>query len=280
MQNGIDLTKLQHLGLTERESKVYVALVSRGPVLPKQIPALTPVPRAKIYETLYRLLQLGLITERHLDQKKYYEAVPPDDAIQHLLASSELEMETRRQAGAQLQSELMAIFQARRGANAQDYFKFLQNPTQIIRINEELQRGLRAELMAFVKPPYVMNPDLDANLSQLEALKRGVQYRCIYEVENLQLSDRRHRPQVLPYVNAGEQARVFQELPIKLAIFDRRISLLQFVDLKLPERRTTIMIDNTGIATTFAACFEYYWQQSVPFLEFLRANPPVQDLDG
>jgi HTH-type transcriptional regulator, sugar sensing transcriptional regulator len=275
MQNQIDLTKLQLLGLTERESKVYLALVSRGPVLPKQIPALTPVPRAKIYETLYRLLQLGMITERHLDKKKYYEAVPPNDAIKHLLSSGEEEMEARRQAGAQLQDTLMAMFHASRGTSAQDYFKFLQNPTQIVRLNEELQRGLQQELIAFVKPPYVMNPDLEANASELDALKRDIRYRCIYEVENLRHSEKRQRPQVLPYVEAGEEARVYSELPIKLAVFDRRISLLQFVDQNLPERRTTIVIDNAGIAAAFAACFEFYWQQSITFEEFRHSDPVV-----
>lgn len=114
MHPQIDLTELQQLGLTERESKVYVAMVSRGPVLPREIPALAAIPRAKTYETLHRLLHLGLITERRVERKKLYEAVRPDDAIQHLLTLSERETEARRQTGVRLEAQLMAVYHAGR----------------------------------------------------------------------------------------------------------------------------------------------------------------------
>jgi sugar-specific transcriptional regulator TrmB len=121
MRIEVDLKRLQELGLTERESKVYCALISREPILMTEISSATSMRQSKVSETLHRLLQLGLVIVRPVGRKKFYEAVRPDDAVQHLLLRNEKEMERRRQTAAQLEQQLMSVYNASRGApSAQD----------------------------------------------------------------------------------------------------------------------------------------------------------------
>jgi sugar-specific transcriptional regulator TrmB len=270
MRIEVDLKKLQELGLTERESKVYCALISHQPILMTEISSVTSIRQSKVSETLHRLLQLGIVIVRPVGRKKFYEAVRPDDAVQHLLLRNEKEMELRRQTAAQLEQQLMSVYNASRGTpSAQDYFTFLQNPTQIIRLVEELESKAQSETLWFVKGPYVT--DTSIHEAELQALRRGVRYRGIYEASEPGNREDWER-NVLPYVKAGEEARVHPALPMKLAVLDRRVSLVGFMDKSFPEHRTTIVIENEGIAAAFAVCFESYWQQSVPIEVFLGSR--------
>ncbi len=276
MQREVDLKELQHLGLTERESKVYLALVSQGPTLPLEIQSITSIQRSKIYETLHSLLQLGFIIERPVQKKKLYEAIRPDEVVQHLLMQRSREMDQCERIGNQLEQRLTSLFNASyREKSAKDYFTFLQNPTQILRLWDELRTNAESEVLTFVKAPYI-NPGNGSDPEQiikaeLNALNRGVRYRGIYQADEM-LDAERLRTEVLPCVEAGEDARVYPDLSIKLTIFDRRVSYFGFIDEAFPQRITAILIDNRGIAMAFAACFEFYWRMSTPLADFLRTG--------
>jgi sugar-specific transcriptional regulator TrmB len=71
---------LMQLGLSQYESKCYVALLGDFPAKPYQIGKTAGIPSAKIYEVISRLEQKGLIAEISGDEKTY---VPkdPDMAI-------------------------------------------------------------------------------------------------------------------------------------------------------------------------------------------------------
>jgi len=276
MKTTIDPKDIQRLGLTEREAKVYVALVNHGPLLPKQIPTITLIPQGKTYEILHRLQNRGLVTRCTINLKKLFEAVRPDDVVQSLLIRHEHEIEASRQAAARLEVQMMSVFNEVRGTpSVQSYFTFLQNSAQILRTVKELQEKAQEEILGFNKAPYVMKLEVPSSDDlQIVTMRRGVRYRTIYEADELQHSPEFVQKYVLPFVQAGEEARVCPELSIKLAVFDNQFTLFQFVDKHLPEHRTSVIIENEGVALCFAACFEFHWQKSVPIMEFLSSLPP------
>jgi sugar-specific transcriptional regulator TrmB len=271
MQTKIDLKDLQRLGLTDRESRVYYTLVVNGPNPIHEITAATAIPRAKIYENFRKLLQLGLIVERTVDGKKLYEAVRPDDAMSHLISCRAEEMEQYHRTAAKVSEELMAVFESNcHTFRAQDYFTFLQNPEQIRRYLEELQRKAQSEVLWFNKAPdFLVNYPSEWTF---EALRRGVRYREIVEVDQA-MNKGYLQAQVFPYLSESYESRIHPSLAVKLIVFDGRTSLFQFVDEDTPPHRTTIVIENRGIAIAFATCFEKYWQESIPLDDFLRNHP-------
>ena len=86
------LDALRLLGLTEYQSKAYLGLLLIGsseskssataPMIAKQV----GIPQPKIYNTLERLEERGLVQSNHERPKKYY-ALPPSSSLSRLLQS-------------------------------------------------------------------------------------------------------------------------------------------------------------------------------------------------
>ncbi len=78
---------LQGFGLTEYESKLYVALLAGGPSTVNQLQFSSRVPRTKVYQTALQLMKKGAVKE--LDGKPVrFEAMPPE-VFESVLADRE-----------------------------------------------------------------------------------------------------------------------------------------------------------------------------------------------
>src|SRR4030042_3282975 len=73
---------LQELGLTQRESKVYLALLELGSTTTGPIIKRSEVPNSKIYEILESLQNKGLVSWITKGKTKYFQATSP----KHLLS--------------------------------------------------------------------------------------------------------------------------------------------------------------------------------------------------
>ncbi len=69
---------LQQLGLTEAESKVYLALLELGPSLAGQLSRKTGLHRRNIYDITERLIQKGIIGYIIKNNRRFFEASPPE----------------------------------------------------------------------------------------------------------------------------------------------------------------------------------------------------------
>ncbi|HOT04030.1 MAG TPA: helix-turn-helix domain-containing protein [Methanolinea sp.] len=75
---------LKSLGLTKYEALVYVGLLKVSGATATDIHEISGVPRASVYPVLDRLIQKNLVSVSHTTPKRF-EAVPPEDGIDHLL---------------------------------------------------------------------------------------------------------------------------------------------------------------------------------------------------
>jgi predicted transcriptional regulator len=81
----IPLTEsLKSLGLTKYEALVYIGLLKVSGATATDIHEISGVPRASVYPVLDRLIQKNLVSVSHATPKRF-EAVPPEDGIDHLL---------------------------------------------------------------------------------------------------------------------------------------------------------------------------------------------------
>jgi len=69
---------LLSLGLTETESKVYIALLKKGTSLAGKITKEIGIHRRTVYDAIERLVEKGLVSYITEDNKKYFEAVNPE----------------------------------------------------------------------------------------------------------------------------------------------------------------------------------------------------------
>ena len=73
---------LQKIGLTNNESKIYLALLNRRNCLVSQLVAETKLNRTHIYDRLEKLIDKGLVSYIIMSEKKYFNAVSPNKLLQ------------------------------------------------------------------------------------------------------------------------------------------------------------------------------------------------------
>ena len=68
----------KYTGLSEYEAKSYISLVLEGPVEARKLSMVSGVPRTKVYGTLRKLVERGLVVEMPLEPRKFYVNQPTD----------------------------------------------------------------------------------------------------------------------------------------------------------------------------------------------------------
>jgi sugar-specific transcriptional regulator TrmB len=219
-----------------------------------------------VYETLKKLWQMGFLEQQVAGRRKIYTAVDPEIAIQRVLEHGREREEARRERGQELAAKLTPVFLTAQAATSElAYVSFIRNPRLIGRRFIQLQEQVHREILLFSKGPYALSPQ--DNTYELDALKRGVTVRVIYELgeavgQELQTTIQR-------YVASGEQVRVHPELPVKLAIFDRRTVLLSMNDPATTQpSMITLVIEHPDMALIVRKSFESYWSEAIEWKLF------------
>jgi len=126
-----------------------------------------------------------------------------------------------------------------------------------------LQHQAERDFMAFDRPPYYSD---SANPLEGLALDRGVVWRAIYTAESF--GGENAWGELASLGELGEQARITQNLPIKLAIADRRIAL---VSLTLESGETDALVtESQPLVDALCELFEHRWDRATP----VRSDAP------
>jgi HTH-type transcriptional regulator, sugar sensing transcriptional regulator len=260
--NDVDASPLVELGLTGYEASAYLALTTRGRATGAEVARLASLPRQRIYDVLDGLVTRGLASVEP-GRPARYQAVAPEEAVGSLLAAQRAELERLEREAAQAVARLTPAFRAGREENDPlDYIEVLREPAAIGKRFSELEASVEREILVFTKPPYAIEPA--DNVAGLELLARGVEARSVYErslyADDAQVAAVRH------FVERGEQARVVDELPLKLVLIDERIALFTMEDPVAGTRGLTIMIvEHPAFARLLKLAFERVWETGEEF---------------
>jgi HTH-type transcriptional regulator, sugar sensing transcriptional regulator len=253
---------LLDLGLTGYEASAYVALTRRERATGAEVARLARLPRQRIYDVLDGLVGRGLATIEP-GRPARYTAVEPAAAIAALLSARRTELERLEQDAAAAVALLTPAY--RDGRSARDplnYIEVLRDPAAIGKRFAELEAAAESEILVFTKPPYAVEPA--ENVAGLQLLSRGVEARSVYE--RSVYDDPAVIDAVRFFVAAGEQARVVDELPLKLVVIDERVALFTMEDPVSGHTDLTIMIvEHQALARLLKLAFEHVWQHGEPF---------------
>ena len=81
--------KLEEIGLTKSEVKVYISLLELGPSTTGPIVDKSKTANSKIYLILEKLIDKGLVTYFKQEVLRYYKAAPPSQIIRYLKEKQE-----------------------------------------------------------------------------------------------------------------------------------------------------------------------------------------------
>jgi DNA-binding CsgD family transcriptional regulator len=147
--------------------------------------------------------------------------------------------------------------QARPTAQPHEVVEVVTTREATLRRWEQLQRSARHEVRSFDRPPYVMNAD---NQVEREMLAAGVTYRAVYHRDGFAVPGRPARIRAM--IEAGEQARLTENVPVKMFIADNRLGLIPLEVAGSAD--ASLLIHESSMLDTLIALFDLVWERAIP----------------
>src|SRR5262249_33337990 len=265
------VAELTQLGLTTYEARAYVALLGRDSFTAAQISRQAGLPRQRIYDVLGSLVEKGLASSRPGAVVKY-AAVAPQLAVDRLVAEHRRRLEDLERAGAHTVDDLGPAY--RSGLEHTDPLEYIEVLRDARAINErfgELQASVKDEILVFTKPPYATQPQ--ENVEGLKVTSRH-RARSVYELSAF--ADPAFIAGVERFIEAGEEARFVETLPLKLVIIDETIVMFGMQDPVGSGGDLTIMVvEHPSLAQVLKTSFESTWARGLT-IEQATAAPAAR----
>jgi HTH-type transcriptional regulator, sugar sensing transcriptional regulator len=225
---------LKELGLTDAESKVYLALLEIGPSLAGQISRKTGIHRRNIYDITERLIKKGLIGYIIKNNRKLFEAANPQ-RLREILDEKQKALDENI-------ADLNFLYQKTKEKQETNFYKGLEGlktvfEDQLAESNKEILI-LGASQSAFeILPFYFKWYDLDR-------VKKKIKVRIIASEKlnkHIPLSEIRYLPQ--KYAN-----------PLAINIYQDKVAIILW-----KKEPIAIVIKNSEIADSYRKYFELTW---------------------
>ena len=277
------LKRFKDMGFSSYETKSYLSLLEKDTLTVSEVSKIAGIPRTNAYEALAKLLSRGMCAAKPGQTKKYTATDPKllkEKFLAEVQTACQTELETlkekegevlqRRQA---TEDEISAVLEeltpqyenSRLETNPLDYIEIIKDPYQIHKRFLQLVAGAKEEILVFTKAPYsVPREKLEEQIDQeSDVLKRGIRCRSIYEIPREGEQKRWLLETINRAVTAGEEARVLDELPMKMAIFDSRIVIYVLEDpVSKQPSVTTQVVEHRTLAKSLKMLFESLWEQA------------------
>lgn len=269
MDDRATVDRLVRLGLTTYEARAYVTLVRRDSFTAAQIARTAGLPRQRIYDVLASLVEKGLASARPGTVVKY-AALAPELAVERLVASRRTEMAALERDAGDIIGRLGPEFQAGRAhSDPLEYIEVLRDRGAINERFAELQAAVKEEILVFTKPPYATPPQ--ENVEGIEVARTHVA-RSIYE--HTVLDDPAMAAGIRRFIDAGEEARFVDHVPLKLVIIDEAIVMFGMQDPVAGTQDLTIMVvEHPALAHTLKLAFNRVWERGLDYDAAYAARP-------
>lgn len=275
MDNSKYLRAFMEVGLTEREAKIYITLLSGRMFTASDLQKEVNIPRTKIYEVLNKMVSRNICTEKKLGKNKMYEAVEPKLAMERIYENYKNELNQKKEIIDQLSEVFTPVFENSKAIiDPLDFIEVMEEKTQIHRRYIKSVRNTRIEMLTFNKGPYAS--DNKERLKEQEdeeakLLKRGGSSKGIYQFKEFKDIDWLYES-IKMSVRDGEKARVVESLPIKMLIFDdEKVMFPLEQPIKTSNDLTMIYIEHKQLAAACRILFDHMWNSGIDFEEFEKS---------
>lgn len=247
---------LEVLGVSADDERIYRSLLRQPGISVAELGRAVGRRPDSIRLALDRLESVGLVTR--LGSTGGLAPTRPDVAVDVLVSR-------RQQELARVQVEARTLLEElpdERSGEPGEHLEIVRGREAVAHRFLQLEQTTRHELLVLDRPPYAQDA-AEPNLGELELLSRGVRCRGIYAPEAIEQAA---GLEVLRQaVDAGEQARVHADLPLKLAISDRSAALLPLSGEQSTD--SALVIHASTLLDALIALFEMLWKTAVPLPE-------------
>jgi hypothetical protein len=251
--------QLRALGISAEAEAIYLELMKRGALSVEALTTGDGPPDAPLAE----LAAIGLV--ERADDKVMPQ--PPHLAMEALAQRHTREADLARES-AVLLSDLWTA-----GVGQQTYIELLPSAEAARAMLNHVQVDVQQQVRAMTVGN-LTSPDTQIVEGLFDALDRGISYEVVYGTRVLQSPVTLRMVQMC--VDAGEQARVFPQVPLNLTIVDDRWALLS--------ARTTVgeivstaamVVHHSPFLTGLIGLFDAFWRMAVPITSGVETSAAV-----
>lgn len=260
---------LESLGVSHREEQLYRVLVAQPNLTLGELAhaaGMTP-PTAK--KTLMQLEEKGLVS-RTPEARLRFVPTAPDVALEALIARREEELARAKVEAGRLLEQFRASADYAATTSPVDLVNGYEATRQRV---IQVQRSARSEVRIFDRPPYVIPPG--PNTEELLLLESGIRYRVIYDETSFDVAGTLDDAKAC--AAAGEEARVFSGVPIKLIAADRRLALTHDPRKQLQD---VLVVHHSPLLNAVINYFDLLWEQATPLFGEDAGSTSRGDLGG
>ena len=264
------------LGMSDREARVYFALLRKRKATASEIQKMSGVPQNKIYDTLNNLTRSGHFSERQEGRLRIFEIRDPKESLAFALE----EFKKRLNNIEQQKLEIEKIYENDVPyIEPLEYIEVVHGNDNIHRKFLSLMRSCVKEFLGFSRAPYSCNTEemvAEQIRENIAFLNRGGKIRTIYELNDK--SPDWLINNIETAAKAGEDFRILNELPLKMIIFDRETLLLADEGGLASEGELTMSAIKQKVTVNgYVALFEFFWNQSIDLEEWKKRHPLTQN---
>ncbi|GAA3732268.1 LuxR family transcriptional regulator [Plantactinospora mayteni] len=251
-----ETTGLLALGVAPEDERLYRILLHRPRATLPELAAQTGRTPIAVRRAISRLEELGLVS-RLAGRPVRFLPTRPDVAVAALIARRSEEMESARLAGLALLAELPPA----EHRAPEDLVEIVHGRAAVAYRFSQLQQAATEELLVLDRPPYVQDPDRQ-NSGELERLAHGIRVRGIYAVSAFGVPGKLRLAQEA--AAAGEEGRVSPDVPMKMAIADRKSAILPLTTEAPALIDSAVIVHTSTLLDALVTLFEALWRSALP----------------
>ncbi len=256
-----EIKKLQNLGLTEAQSKIYLALVSIGKGTVLSISRIVNIDRSNVYRIILQLQDIGLLV-RLVDSPNQYQAVPAEQAVQILMNLKRVEYNRAQRIAKELSRKKISVSLLPSPSENEFFIENVGREKHVKRIVDALENA-QETIDSILNIDSFVRGMLDLSEYQLSCIKRGVKQRVITS----KIPDSSGLQRVLKSFLAEKnfELRVTSESLTYVAIIidNKTLSLFLIQDSAVGMKKNKILsAHHPGIINVFQSYFNKIWDQS------------------
>ncbi len=240
---------LVHLGLSEKEAEVYLALLELSPAAIQDIAEKAGVNRSSTYLLVEALQERGIVSTTIEGKKQFYVAEPPERLLAIVRAQKQ-ELEEKERTLLSSIPMLNAVYNAKNAKPRIQYFEGMQWASTV----RDLLYEAEGEIIQIVP--------LDESESVADILKKRPDHFEKLRAENipvrgLMVMDVPDSARIPDVPNAEMRVVSAREFPIKAEITVRGDTVLLF---SYKSNLLSVVITNAEFAETIRALFNMAWR--------------------
>jgi sugar-specific transcriptional regulator TrmB len=242
---------LEALGIDEMEERAYRYLLANRAATAEDVAVELGLTPRKAKRLLDDIEAKGLASHSP-ERPPRYIAASPELAVEALASQRQADIERARSAIPQLKEQASSV-----DRGGEQVVELITNRAALGQIVLQLRQTVQNEVILFQRAP-VLLPQQEYQSEKLH----GVRVRSISDAGLLALPGALER--VRQDMAAGEDARVFPSLPVKLFVADRRIGL---IPLNADDPTSPmLLVRSSSLLDALCALFELMWEQSTPIV--------------